>query len=95
MIDSHCHLDHEPLFKNIKKVINNSKKIGVEKILTISTTNNSYKNVKKIVKLDPIIFGSKRLISSAQVSIILTFSSYSFLNIFCDFGFERYEHLLS
>jgi len=58
MIDSHCHLDHEPLFKNIKKVIDNSKKIGVEKILTISTTNNSYKNVKKIVELDPIIFGS-------------------------------------
>ncbi len=58
MIDSHCHLDHEPLFTNINKVLNNSKKVGVEKILTISTTNESYKNVKKLVELDPIIFGS-------------------------------------
>jgi len=58
MIDSHCHLDHEPLFKNLNKVLDNSKKVGVEKILTISTTNDSYKNVKKIVELDPIIFGS-------------------------------------
>ncbi len=58
MIDSHCHLDHEPLFENLRKVLYNSKKVGVEKILTISTTNDSYKNVKKIVELDPIIFGS-------------------------------------
>ena len=26
MIDSHCHLDHEPLYKNISKVIARSKK---------------------------------------------------------------------
>ena len=58
MIDSHCHLDHEPLFENLNKVLDNSKKIGVEKILTISTTNVSYKNVKKLIELDPIIFGS-------------------------------------
>tara|TARA_Y100001970_G_C14024938_1_gene745506 strand:- start:62 stop:832 length:771 start_codon:yes stop_codon:yes gene_type:complete len=58
MIDSHCHLDHEPLFENLKKVLDNSKKIGIEKILTISTTSNSYINVKKIIKLDPIIYGS-------------------------------------
>ena len=58
MIDSHCHLDHEPLFKNLINVLKNSKKIGVEKILTISTTNDSYKNVKQIVELDPMIFGS-------------------------------------
>ena len=58
MIDSHCHLDHEPLFENINNVLDNSKKIGIEKILTISTTNDSYKNVIKIVELDPIIFGS-------------------------------------
>ncbi|MFL2887223.1 MAG: TatD family hydrolase [Candidatus Pelagibacter sp.] len=58
MIDSHCHLDHEPLFENLNKILENSKKVGVEKILTISTTKDSYNNVKKIVKLDPIIFGS-------------------------------------
>ena len=58
MIDSHCHLDHEPLFQNLKQVLDNSKKVGIEKILTISTSNDSYQNVKKLVDLDPIIFGS-------------------------------------
>ena len=28
MIDSHCHLDHEPLYKNILKVIARAKKAG-------------------------------------------------------------------
>ena len=32
MIDSHCHLDHEPLFSNLKNVLTRSKDIGVEKI---------------------------------------------------------------
>ena len=45
MIDSHCHLDHDPLFENLNSVLDNSKKVGIDKILTISTTNNSYKNV--------------------------------------------------
>ena len=58
MIDSHCHLDHEPLFENLNNILVNSKKVGIEKILTISTSNSSFQNVKKIVELDPIIFGS-------------------------------------
>ena len=58
MIDSHCHLDHEPLLKNLIEVIDKSKKAGVEKILTISTTNNSYNNIKRIIKVDPMIYGS-------------------------------------
>ena len=42
MIDSHCHLDHEPLFSNINEVIRRSKEIGVNKILTISTNLKSF-----------------------------------------------------
>ena len=30
MIDSHCHLDHEPLKSNLGEVIDRSKKIGIE-----------------------------------------------------------------
>ena len=45
MIDSHCHLDHEPLFSNINEVINRSKKVGVKKILTISTSIKSLGHV--------------------------------------------------
>ena len=38
MIDSHCHLDHEPLLENLNDVINRSKDVGITKLLTICTT---------------------------------------------------------
>ena len=58
MIDSHCHLDHEPLYSNINEIINRSKKTGIEKILTISTNFKSFENIKNIIQIDDIIFGS-------------------------------------
>ena len=33
MIDSHCHLDHEPLFEDLENVIKRSKEVGLEKYL--------------------------------------------------------------
>ena len=58
MIDSHCHLDHEPLFADLENVIKRSKEIGVEKILTICTTLDSFKNILNIVEKDPMIYGT-------------------------------------
>ena len=58
MIDSHCHLDHDPLFSNINEVLSRSKKVGIKKLLTISTNLESYKNILKIIEIDPMIFGS-------------------------------------
>jgi len=58
MIDSHCHLDHEPLYSNIHDVIKRSKQAGITKILTISTTLESFKKIIELVKKDSIIFGT-------------------------------------
>ena len=58
MIDSHCHLDHEPLFKNIVEVLNRSKKVGIKKLLTICTTIDGFKNIEDILKIDDIIYGT-------------------------------------
>ena len=58
MIDSHCHLDHEPMFSDLKNVINRSKENGLEKILSICTTNDSFKKILEIIKFDPIIYGT-------------------------------------
>ena len=58
MIDSHCHLDHEPLFSNLDQVILRSKKLGIQKILTICTTLKSFIKIKEIIKKDEIIFGT-------------------------------------
>ena len=58
MIDSHCHLDHEPLFSNLDKVLSRSKDVGIEKILTICTNIKGYSNILNIVERDEIIFGT-------------------------------------
>ena len=58
MIDSHCHLDHEPLIDNLDDVIKRSKDVGIEKILTICTTIKSFENITKIIKKDTMIYGT-------------------------------------
>jgi len=58
MIDSHCHLDHEPLADNLSQVILRSKNIGLDKILTISTTTSSFSKIIEIVNFDPMIYGT-------------------------------------
>ena len=58
MIDSHCHLDHEPLFDNLEAVIQRSKDVGITKLLTISTSLKSFQNVKELIQKDEIIYGS-------------------------------------
>ena len=58
MIDSHCHLDYEPLFDNIDNIIKRSKDTGLQKLLTISTTLASFDKIKNLVNMDPMIFGT-------------------------------------
>ena len=58
MIDSHCHLDHDPLVKNIEDVLLRSKKEGISKLLTISTTLNGFPKILEIIKKDEMIFGT-------------------------------------
>ena len=58
MIDSHCHLDHEPLFDNLEAVIQRSKDVGITKLLTISTSLKSFQNVKELIQKDEMIYGS-------------------------------------
>ena len=58
MIDSHCHLDQEPLFENIHEILERSKKNGLSKLLTICTTLESFGKIKQLVELDEIIYGT-------------------------------------
>ena len=58
MIDSHCHLDHEPLISNLDAIIARSKDAGITKILTICTTLDSFDKIKEIINKDKIIFGT-------------------------------------
>ncbi len=58
MIDSHCHLDHEPLHEKLSEVITRSKEIGITKLLTICTTIESFEKIKTIVEKDKMIYGT-------------------------------------
>lgn len=58
MIDSHCHLDQPPLINDLASIINRSKEAGLEKLLTISTSNESFKKILDIIELDSIIYGT-------------------------------------
>ena len=58
MIDSHCHLDHEPLHENLSDIISRSKETGITKLLTICTTLDSFENIKTIIKKDQMIYGT-------------------------------------
>ena len=49
MIDSHCHLDHEPLLSDLDNVIKRAKNSGVNKFLTICTNTNSFNNILKFI----------------------------------------------
>ena len=49
MIDSHCHLDHEPLLSDLANVIQRSKEVGIQKLLTISTSFESFSRVKDLI----------------------------------------------
>ena len=58
MIDSHCHLDHEPLLSDLSNVIQRSKDVGIEKLLTISTSFESFSRVKELITRDEMIYGT-------------------------------------
>ena len=58
MIDSHCHLDHEPILSNLHDVIQRSKEIGIKKLLTICTTNDGFSNILKLIDKDSMIYGT-------------------------------------
>tara|TARA_B100000787_G_C16165221_1_gene283516 strand:+ start:185 stop:946 length:762 start_codon:yes stop_codon:yes gene_type:complete len=58
MIDSHCHLDHEPLLENFFEVLNRSRGVGITKLLTICTTLDSFEKIKTIIKKDKMIYGT-------------------------------------
>ena len=58
IIDSHCHLDYEPLINDINKVLLNAKNNNISHLLTIGTDLDSSKKVFDIVEKYDNIYGS-------------------------------------
>ena len=58
IIDSHCHLDYEPMFSNLKDVISRAKDSNVKFILTISVTDKKFDNILNIINKFPNVYGT-------------------------------------
>jgi TatD DNase family protein len=58
IIDSHCHLDYEPLINNIDQILLNAKKNDVTKLLTIGTSLESSKKVLDIINKYSNVYGA-------------------------------------
>ncbi len=58
IIDSHCHLDYEPMFSNLNEVVERAKKIGVNFMLTISVTDKKYNIILDIINKYSIVYGT-------------------------------------
>jgi TatD DNase family protein len=58
IIDSHCHLDYEPLINNINDVLLNAKKNNITHLLTIGTSLESSKKIIEIIEKYENIYGS-------------------------------------
>ena len=58
IIDSHCHLEYEPMASNLDQVIDRAINNNVKYLLSISTTNESYLRILEIVKKYKNIYGT-------------------------------------
>ncbi len=74
MIDSHCHLDHEPLLSDLNNIIQRSKDVGIKKLLTISTSIDSFSKIKQLIQKDDIIYGTVGIHPHESENNVLTSS---------------------
>ena len=58
IIDSHCHLDYEPMFSNLEKVIERAKDSDVKFMLTISVSDKKYDVILNIIKKFSSVYGT-------------------------------------
>ena len=58
LIDSHCHLTYEPMSSSLDETIKRANIDGVKYILTISTEDNSFHKILKIVDSYDCVFGT-------------------------------------
>jgi len=58
IIDSHCHLEYEPIISNLKEVIKRAVDNNVKYFLSISTTDESYDRILEIINKYANVYGT-------------------------------------
>ena len=58
IIDSHCHLNYEPMSLSLKDTIKRANRDGVKYLLTISTEDKSFDKILNIISNNKCVYGS-------------------------------------
>ncbi len=58
IIDSHCHLNYEPMSLSLKQTIERANNDGVKYLLTISTEDKSFDKILDIISNNKCVYGS-------------------------------------
>ncbi len=58
IIDSHCHLNYEPMSLSLKETIERANNDGVKYLLTISTEDKSFDKILKIIQEFECVYGT-------------------------------------
>ena len=58
IIDSHCHLNYEPMSHSLRQTIERANNDGVKYILTISTEDKSFDKILKIIQEFECVYGT-------------------------------------
>ena len=58
IIDSHCHLNYEPMSLSLKETMDRANKDGVKYLLTISTEDKSYDKILNIISKNKCVYGT-------------------------------------
>ena len=58
IIDSHCHLNYEPMYLSLKETIKRANDDGVKYLLTISTEDKSFNNILDIISNNECVYGT-------------------------------------
>tara|TARA_X000001036_G_scaffold288431_1_gene267950 strand:- start:1185 stop:1961 length:777 start_codon:yes stop_codon:yes gene_type:complete len=58
IIDSHCHLNYEPMSTSLDETINRANKDGVKYLLTISTEDKSFNKILRIISDHECVYGT-------------------------------------
>jgi TatD DNase family protein len=58
IIDSHCHLEYEPIASNLSEVVKRAFDNNVKYLLSICTTNDSYLHILEIIEKHERVYGT-------------------------------------
>ena len=58
IIDSHCHLNYEPMSLSLKETLQRANNDGVKYLLTISTEDKSFDKILQIISNNKCVYGT-------------------------------------